>query len=52
MKRNYLHLVFLLGMGRNDKFIYKNGHLYDLNGTILYSWNIQNEEIRPSVSIR
>ena len=39
---------FLFGMGRNDKFIYKNGYLYDLNGAILYSWNIQNEEIRPS----
>lgn len=39
---------FLFGMGRNDKFIYKNGQLYDLDGNILHSWNIQGEAIRPS----
>jgi hypothetical protein len=40
---------FLFGMGNRDKFLYRNGQLYNtISGKRLYSWDVVNENIFPS----
>lgn len=40
---------FLFGMGRNQKMIYKNGALTDLEGNIIHKWNVIHDEIYPNL---
>lgn len=40
---------FLFGMGNRDKFVYKNGQLYNSKtGQLIYSWQVKEEKIVPN----
>lgn len=39
---------FMFGMGRADKYIYKSGKLYDLDGRVHFVWDVEQEVIRPN----